>query len=85
MQFHVYVLWSIRLAKTYVGMTSNLEARINAHNLANKGWTLRGRPWQLIYSETFRDKSSALLREKYFKSGVGRQFIQTIIKSKNLR
>ncbi len=85
MQFDVYVLWSASLAKTYVGMTSNLNARINAHNLGIKGWTIRGRPWQLIYWETFADKPAAILREKYLKSGIGREFLQTIINSKNLR
>ena len=85
MQFDVYVLWSASLAKTYVGMTSNLNERIKAHNLGSKGWTVRGRPWQLIYWETFADKPAAILREKYLKSGIGREFLQTIIKSKNLR
>ena len=85
MQFYVYVLWSASLAKSYVGVTSNLNARINAHNLGSQGWTLRGRPWQLIYWETFADKPAAILREKYLKSGIGREFLQTIIKSKNLR
>ena len=66
-------------------MTSNLTARINAHNLGIKGWTVRGRPWQLIYWETFADKPAAILREKHLKSGIGREFLQTIIISKNLR
>ena len=66
-------------------MTSNLNERIKAHNLGSKGWTVRGRPWQLIYWETFADKPAAILREKYLKSGIGREFLQTIIKSKNLR
>jgi len=85
MQFDVYVLWSASLAKTYVGITSNLTARINAHNLGIKGWTVRGRPWQLIYWETFADKPAAILRERYLKSGIGREFLQTIIMSKNLK
>ncbi len=66
-------------------MTSNLNTRINAHNLGIKGWTVRGRPWQLIYWESFDDKPAAILREKHLKSGIGREFLQTIIISKNLR
>ena len=66
-------------------MTSNLNERIKAHNLGIKGWTVRGRPWQLIYWETLPDKTAAGLREKHLKSGIGREFLQTIIKSKNLR
>jgi putative endonuclease len=85
MQFDVYVLWSASLAKTYVGMTSNLAARIHAHNFGIKGWTVRGRPWQLIYWETFTDKRAAALREQHLKSGIGREFLQAIIISKNLR
>ncbi|MGC3944144.1 MAG: GIY-YIG nuclease family protein [Chryseolinea sp.] len=84
MPFHVYVLWSPSLRKTYVGMTSDLEARVIAHNVGTKGWTLRGRPWQLVFYETFDDKAAALRREKYFKSGVGREAIRIVLKAKFL-
>jgi putative endonuclease len=79
MSFHVYILYSARIKRTYVGLTSNLEARIKAHNVSSKGWTVRGRPWVLIYTETFQSKAEAIAREKELKSGKGRVFIKEVI------
>ncbi len=63
--------------KTYVGFTSDLEERLKSHNYySKKGWTIRYRPWIVIYTEMYNDKKSAMAREKYFKTGAGRDFIQ---------
>jgi putative endonuclease len=79
MSFHVYILYSARIKRTYVGMTSNLEARIKSHNVSSKGWTVRGRPWVLVHSEHFNSKADAMVREKELKSGKGRVFIKEVI------
>jgi putative endonuclease len=72
----VYVLYSVKHNKIYVGFTSNLEQRILSHNeLGKKGWTIKFRPWQLIHTEKFETKRQALLREKELKSGKGREWI----------
>jgi putative endonuclease len=61
-------------------MTGNLEARLKSHNiLAKSGWTVRFRPWTLIYSEVFDNKNQALTREKQLKSHNGRDFIRCLI------
>jgi putative endonuclease len=76
--FIVYILHSSKYDKTYVGYTGNLEQRLKHHNeLGNKGWTIKYRPWELVYKEEFEEKSEAMKRERWFKSGVG--MIQKII------
>ena len=75
--FFVYVLYSPSADKFYVGYTSNLESRLLSHNLlGTKDWTKRYRPWDLVYTEPYETKSSALKREKVLKTGVGREFIR---------
>ncbi|MFN8298513.1 MAG: GIY-YIG nuclease family protein [Chitinophagales bacterium] len=75
--FTVYILYSDSYKKTYVGFTSDLESRLRAHNeQATKGWTMKFRPWRVVYTETFATKSEALKKEKWLKSGVGRDFIK---------
>ncbi|MBL7858212.1 MAG: GIY-YIG nuclease family protein, partial [Cyclobacteriaceae bacterium] len=55
--YHVYILYSPTFNKTYVGFTSDLEQRFLSHNfLATKGFTLRFRPWEIIYQEEFENK-----------------------------
>ena len=79
-EFVVYILFSKDYDKTYVGFTSNLIERFKSHNyLSKKGYTIKFRPWKVIYVEFFSTKSEALKREKHLKSGKGREFIKEII------
>ena len=80
--FTVYVLYSKDFDKIYIGFTSDLEQRILSHNeLGKKGWTIKFRPWQLIYKEEYPEKSNAMKREKQLKTATGRNFIWSIIKA----
>ena len=77
MPYSVYVLYSAGYDKIYIGFTSNLNQRVLSHNeLSTKGWTVRYRPWSVVYVEEYLDKRSAMARERYLKSGVGRKFLQ---------
>ena len=79
--FTVYVLYSNFFDKIYIGYTSDLSNRLLSHNeLATKGWTIKYKPWELIYQEEFSDKSSAMRREKELKSHKGRDFIRKLLK-----
>ena len=80
--FTVYVLYSKDYNKIYVGFTSDLEQRLLSHNeLGKKGWTIKFRPWQLIYEEEYSEKSDAMKREKQLKTATGRNFIWSLIKA----
>jgi putative endonuclease len=75
--FTVYVLYSERYDKIYIGYTSDLKKRFKSHNeLAKKGWTVRFRPWEIVYTEIFEHKQDALRREKQLKTSRGRAFIR---------
>ena len=59
--YTVYVLYSEKYNKHYVGFTSDLEKRFLSHNeLGIKGWTIRYRPWKVFHKEVFADKKSAM-------------------------
>ncbi|MFC3881242.1 GIY-YIG nuclease family protein [Algoriphagus namhaensis] len=76
-EFVVYVLYSFPTGKTYTGMTSDLITRFHFHNLkSTKGFTIRYRPWTVIWVEFFNFKTDALSREKELKSGKGREWIK---------
>jgi putative endonuclease len=78
--FTVYALYSEKYKKIYIGYTSNIEQRLLAHNeLETKGYTLRYRPWNLIHTEDFLEKSEAMKREKQLKTAKGREFIWNLI------
>jgi putative endonuclease len=77
MEYVVYILYSSLHRKVYIGFTSNLIARFHSHNqLATKGWTIKFRPWKVIYVEFYDNKKEAMGRENFLKSGKGREFIK---------
>jgi putative endonuclease len=61
-------------------LTNNLERRFNEHNNGKNKSTKAYVPWQLIYVEGFETRIEARKREKYLKSGIGREFIKEIVK-----
>ncbi len=84
MEFTVYAIYSPAYDKIYIGYSSNLQTRIASHNeFGHKGWTIKYRPWTLIYTEIFSQKSEAMKREKELKSYQGRSFIRNFI-NKNI-
>ncbi len=77
MDYKVYILFSPTYNKLYVGYTSSLTQRLESHNIkGTKDWTRSYRPWVLIHIEFFRTKTEALQREKFYKSGKGREIIR---------
>jgi len=86
MEYLVYVLFSEKHNKTYVGFTSALIQRFKSHNeLTTKEYTIKFHPWIVIHVEVFHSKTEALKREKWFKAGIGGVTISKISKERNDR
>ena len=61
-------------------MTEDLEFRLKQHNNKTLSqWTKRGNNWKLAYKEEYISKSEALKREKWLKTGAGKDFLKRII------
>ncbi|MDP3581897.1 MAG: GIY-YIG nuclease family protein, partial [Ignavibacteria bacterium] len=75
-KYTVYVIKSSE-GLQYTGTTEDVEKRIIEHNNKTLSfWTKRGSNWEIIYKEEFESKAEALKREKWLKSGVGRNYIK---------
>ena len=81
--FYVYVLQSQIDGRLYKGLTQNINERLVQHNKGNTKSTKAFRPWKLLYYESFNSREEAREREKYFKTGIGREFINKITKLNN--
>ena len=72
----VYVLQGKN--KRYVGITNNLNRRVAEHRSGNtKSSQIIGR-FKILHTEAFPDHRSARKREKFLKSGQGREFLNTL-------
>ena len=69
----MYVLVSEVTGRRYVGSCQNLQKRLGQHNAGSSKATRHGLPWRLVHSESFSDRASAVRRERYFKTGTGRE------------
>jgi len=76
--FYVYAIKSISRNYIYVGLTSNLEKRLEYHNKGYERTTKPYLPFRLIYTETFDNRIDARQKEKYLKSGIGKNFLKSL-------
>ena len=73
----VYILTSKKYpARYYIGVTRDLERRIEEHNNGDSLYTKRYMPWELQTYIVFKDKARAGEFEKYLKSGSGFAFLK---------
>ena len=78
--FYVYVIKSQLRNYIYVGMTNNFQRRIKQHNNGENSTTKAYRPFELIFVEEYNTRVEAREREKYLKSGIGKEFIKSFMK-----
>ena len=74
--FHVYAISSLSRNYIYVGLTSNLDKRLARHNSGYERTTKPYAPFTLIFSEAFATRLEARAKEKYLKSGAGKEFLK---------
>jgi putative endonuclease len=77
--YYVYAISSRTRKYIYVGMTNDLECRLSEHNQGYNKTTKAYRPFKLIYFEKFGKRIDARRKEKYLKSGIGREFLKSLI------
>ncbi len=72
---YVYILQSIETpTHHYVGVTTDLRARLQKHNARDAPHTSKYAPWTLKTYIAFTNEKRALAFEKYLKSASGRAF-----------
>jgi putative endonuclease len=71
MNFYLYILQSELDKGFYVGISSNVENRLIAHNAGSTRSTKHRRPFSLVHVESFPNRQLAREREKFLKSYAG--------------
>ena len=78
--YYIYGILSVKHRRIYVGLTQNVEKRLEDHNSGRVFSTTPFRPWRIIYKEKVIGIIRARVREKYFKSGCGKEFLKNIVR-----
>ena len=79
-KFWVYIIQSEKDNWTYTGHTNDVDRRLNDHNRGKMKSTRHRGPFKLIHTEEFPSRSEAMIREKFLKSGKGRQIREELFK-----
>ena len=70
--FYCYVLRSRKTGRRYVGSCKDVAERIHRHHAGESKATKHGVPWVLLHGEGFATRAEATRRERYYKTGRGR-------------
>jgi putative endonuclease len=81
MPYYSYVLRSMKNEILYKGSTDDIEKRIQTHNAGKVKYSSKHLPWELVLSEEFETRTEAMKREKWYKTGVGREWIKKQLNS----
>jgi putative endonuclease len=77
--YYLYILQSERTSRFYIGQTQDVPERLAYHN-ANYSKSLKNRgPWRLVYTEQYKTRSEAVLRESQLKSWKDRRMIEKLL------
>ena len=75
----VYAIKSEVNADIYVGISKDANLRLKEHNGGKNRYTKGLIPWITLYRELQLDWEAARKREKYLKSGVGKEFLKSLV------
>ena len=81
MPYYVYVLCSEIDKENYVGCTNNLKRRLIEHNAGKVFSTTKRIPLKPIYIEIYLNQQDAYEREKFLKTGWGKNYLKRVLKN----
>ncbi|HQW06828.1 MAG: GIY-YIG nuclease family protein [Flavobacteriales bacterium] len=73
-----YAISSLSANYIYVGLCNDAQARIARHQGGRERTTRPYRPFVVLITEEYVDRTNARTREKYLKSGVGKDYLRGI-------
>ncbi len=79
MSWYIYVIQSQQDQRLYVGMTHDIPQRFAEHSAGYVFSTKGYRPWTLVYQESYGTRPEARKREKYLKSGSGKEWLKSFL------
>ena len=78
MDYIVYILYSRKLGKHYIGQTSDLGSRIERHNAGRNPFTKKGAPWEIVHFLNCDSRAEAMKLEKKIKNLGAKRFLERL-------
>ena len=79
MKGFVYILFSQKLNKYYIGSTNDIPRRLYEHNIGHSIFTKNGIPWELVFSQEYDTLLLARTEERRLKKCKSHKYLQAYI------
>jgi putative endonuclease len=77
--YFVYIIYSKKLDRYYVGYSENLVKRLSEHNTGMSTYTSKAHDWELKYQLPFKSREDAMKEEKRIKAKKSRRYLEWLI------
>ena len=74
--YYVYIIYSAKLDRYYIGYTEDVDVRLVQHNSGLSSFTSRASDWRVMYQEVFTSREDAHRCELYIKYKKSRKYIE---------
>lgn len=84
----IYILYSKKLKKYYIGETHDVKLRLDQHNQGfydKNSFTKKGQPWELVFQLQCNSKKQAQQIEKHIKKMKSKKYIQNLIQYQEIQ
>ena len=78
MNYYVYIIYSERLQKFYIGISKDLEKRLDAHMKGISHYTKKASDWELIWNIILPTKKETLILERRIKKRGAKRYLDDI-------
>ena len=82
--FYIYIIYSKKVDRYYVGQTENVEERLISHSEGISKYTSISDDWKLVYTELFETRNESIHRENEIKKKKSRKYIEWLILKNNI-
>jgi putative endonuclease len=79
--WYVYILQSKKDKNLYIGISNDLKKRFLAHNNGKVTSTKNRIPFKLIYYEAYLDQNDAAQKERFLKTGWGKNYLRRSLRN----
>jgi predicted GIY-YIG superfamily endonuclease len=80
--YSVYIIYSLKLDRYYIGHTEDISKRLSEHNSGLSVYTSKANDWDLKYKEDFFTREDAHKRELALKKKKSRKYIEYLIQNR---
>ncbi len=79
--YYIYVLKSQKNNRYYTGSAQDVGARVAQHNAGKSPYDKLNKPFDILHQEAFSTRGEAVRRERYLKTGKGREELSQILEN----